>query len=294
MKWNLGPAAALTLTVASALSAQGWDPIKQATGWAKVDKDGSIAFYDPASRKIYSWMKDGGIIGELDVSKLQRPPEKWVVDFSSNAWVVSGRTLSYVKKDGEVYTIPLPCEVADLAWDAQGFYLSYRTPEPFIEMRQWNGESLVWYIRNRAMKIEPAPTAQHRIAVSEDKTLFIASGGSLQMQAVDCANGRIKGSTSFSVHGGLAPSLNLGTQDRGSVTWWLSKNTSISAVPASQLSSLDPGSLYLAVEDLNTSTIDFVPTGLSEKHAFIGMLDSEAVFIAPGGGLAFVPVKAGE
>ena len=294
MKWNLGPAAALTLMFTSAAHAQSWDPVKQATGWARVDRDGSIAFYDPASRKLYSWMKDGGILGELDLSKLEQPPEKWVLDFSSNAWVVSGRNLTYVKKDGETYTIKLACEVSDLAWDAQGFYISYKTPEPFIEMRQYNGESLVWYIRNRAMKIEAAPTAQHRIAVSEDKTLYIASGGSLQMQVVDCNNGRIKNATTFSIHSGLAPNLNLGSQDRGPMAWWLSKNIAVSAVPASQLSSLKPGSLYLALENLSTNIIEFLPTGLSEQHTFIGMLESEAVFIVPGGGLAFVPVKTGE
>jgi hypothetical protein len=49
--------------------------------------------------------------------------------------------------------------------------------------------------------------------------------------------------------------------------------------------------LLLAMENLSTSTVEFVPTGLSEQHAFIGMLDSDAAFIAPGGGLVFVQLK---
>ena len=69
MNTSFGSIAVVTL-VASSAFAQAWDPVKQATGWARVDKDGSIAFYDPASRRIYSWMREGGILGSVDVSKL--------------------------------------------------------------------------------------------------------------------------------------------------------------------------------------------------------------------------------
>ena len=44
------------------------EPIRKASGWARVDVDGSISFYDSASRKIYSWMRNGGIIAEVDLS----------------------------------------------------------------------------------------------------------------------------------------------------------------------------------------------------------------------------------
>ena len=293
MKFHFGPQAVLTLVLSSTVVfGQSWDPVKKATGWARVDKDGSIAFYDPASKKIYSWMRDGGILGEVDVSKLDQAPEKWVLDYAFNAWVVSGRNLTYVDKNGKNnFTLKLPYEVGDLTWDAHGFYLSYKTPEPFIEMRGYDSGSVVWYIRNRAMKDETSPVVLHRIVVNEDKTLFLSSRSNLQMDQVDASNGRLRGGTAFSFYGGLAPTLTLGSQERGALAWWLNKNTAVQAVPASQVPTLKQSGLLLAVENLSASTVEFVPTGLSEQYSFIGMLESEAVFIAPQGGLVYVPMK---
>ncbi len=293
MKLHLGPIAVfmLVLSTAQAFAAPTWDPVKKASGWARVDKDGSIAFYDPASKKIYSWMREGGILGEVDVSRLDQAPEKWVLDFAFNAWVITGRNLTYVEKNGKNFTVKLPYEVGDLAWDAHGFYLSYKTPEPYVEMRGYDSGSVVWYIRNRAMKEEPAPAVLHRLIVNEDKFLFIGSRNSLQLEQIDGTNGRLKGATAFAFNGGLTPNLTLGSQDRGAMAWWLNMNTAVSAVPASQLPALRQGGLFLAIENLANTTVEFVPTGLSEQHSFIGILEADAVFIAPGGGLVFVPVK---
>jgi hypothetical protein len=271
--------------------AQAFDPIKKASGWARVDKDGSIAFYDPATKKIYSWMKDGGIVGEVDVSRLPQAPEKWVLDFSFNAWVISGKNLTYVDKNGKNFTIKLPYDVGDLAWDVNGFYVSYKTPEPFVEMRGYDSGSVVWYIRNRAMKDENLPVTLHRVIVSEEKAVFVSSLGSLQMNQVDASNGRDRGTSAFTHGGGPAPTLALGAQERGAVAWWLNKNMAVHAIPASQLPAMKQTGILLALENLSTSSVDFVATSLSEQHSFIGMLESEAVFIAPGGGLVFVTVK---
>ena len=292
MKCHFGPQAFLALLITSSVAfAQSWDPVKKATGWARVDKDGSIAFYDPASKKIFSWMKDGGIVGELDVSKLDGVPEKWIFDFSSNAWVVSGRNLSYVEKSGKVYTAKLPYEVGDLTWDAHGFYLSYKTQESYVEMRSYDTGSVVWYVKGRAMKDEPTTVALHRIVVNEEKVVFVGSRNSLQMNAIDATNGRLKDQTAFTFNGAVAPSLTLGAQERGAAAWWLNKKTVVYAVPASQIPSLGLAGLLLARENLSTSTLDFFPTGLSEQHTFIGVVESEAVFIAPTGGLVFVPMR---
>jgi len=292
VKLHLGTAAIAVIALSSVhASAQAWDPVKKATGWARVDKDGSIAFYDPASRKIFSWMKDGGILGELDASKLEQAPEKWVLDYAFNAWVVSGRNLTYVEKSGKTYTVKLPYEVGDLTWDAHGFYLSYKTPEPFIEMRGYDSGSVVWYIRNRAMKDETAPAVLHRLIVNEDKTLLLASRGSLQLDQIDGTNGRPKGTTTFTYNGVAAPSLALGSQDRGPMAWWLEASTAVSAVPASQLPAFKQTGLLLAVENLASATVELFATGLSEQHTFIGILESDAVFVAPAGGLVFVPFK---
>jgi hypothetical protein len=294
VKLHFGPIAVFTLVLSTASAfAQSWDPIKKATGWARVDKDGSIAFYDPASRRIYSWMRDGGILGEVDVSKLEQAPEKWVLDYSFNAWVIAGRNLTYVEKNGKNFTIKLPNEVGDLTWDAHGFYLSYRTPEPYIEMRGYDSGSVVWYIKSRTMKDENTPTVLHRLVINEDKVLFGGSLGNLHLEQIDGTNGRLKGATIFAFNGGQAPSLNLGTQDRGPMAWWLNKNTAVSAVPATQLPTLKQSGLLLAIENLGSNTVTFFPTGLSEQHTFIGILEAEAAFIVPDGGLVFVPIKTG-
>ena len=75
------------------------------------------------------------------------------------------------------------------------------------------------------------------------------------------------------------------------MAWWLNKNTAVCAVPATQLPALKLTGLLLAIENLTDTTVTFFPTGLSEQHTFIGLLESDAVFIAPSGGLVFVPVK---
>jgi len=208
--------------------------------------------------------------------------------------VVGGRNLTFLEKSGKTFTIRLPYEVGDLTWDAHGFYLSYRTPEPFIEMRGYDSGSVVWYIRNRAMKDEAAPAVLHRLVVNEDKILFLGSRGSLQMEQIDGTNGRTRGMTTLTYNGVAAPSLTLGSQDRGPMAWWIDANTAVSAVPASQLPAYKQSGLLLAIENLTGSSVEVVATGLSEQHGFIGMLESDAVFIAPGGGLVFVPVPAGK
>ena len=75
------------------------------------------------------------------------------------------------------------------------------------------------------------------------------------------------------------------------MAWWLNANTAVSAVPASQLPAFKQSGLLLAIENLANASVDFFATGLSEQHAFIGILEADAVFIAPAGGLVFVPLK---
>jgi hypothetical protein len=48
--------------------------------------------------------------------------------------------------------------------------------------------------------------------------------------------------------------------------------------------------LLLARFDLAKGTMEWLPTPLAEGHRLIGLLDAEAVFLAPGGGLAYAPI----
>ena len=127
-------AAALVLLFAAPGSGQDWDPVKNASGWASFDRDGSCAFLDAAARKLRVWSREGGITQDLDLARLEGPAEKWVMDPSGNAWVVSGTTLQRVDRNGRLGpSHSLPAEVADLAWDARSFVLCYRTAEPYLD-----------------------------------------------------------------------------------------------------------------------------------------------------------------
>ncbi len=303
---------ALTLSYAQVF-AQSWDPVKKASGWARVDKDGSIAFYDPGRRKIVSWMKGGEVIGEVNVSGLPQAlwyweiaqgktddedvsgqaqlPEKWVLDASLNAWVVTGRYLQFVGKDGKISNMKLPFEVGDLAWDAQGIYLSYQCQEPFVEKRGYDGGNVIWSYRSGAGKDRSSPTVKNRIAVTEDKTLILSLTDGFQVDLIDATTGRVKGHLAFTRQGKPAPGRTLGAQAPGPMVWWMGKNMAIQAVPASQVPAMSMVGLLLAQENFTTSTLEFIPTGLTEQHSFIGIIDSDAVFIPPTGGLVFFPIR---
>ena len=97
------------------LSAQGWDAATKATSWAKQDKDDSFTFADPATRTLYTWMRDGGLMGNVPLTKLEGSPERWLLDPRNDAWVVSGTTLTQLDRTGRIVTtLKLPAEVGDL------------------------------------------------------------------------------------------------------------------------------------------------------------------------------------
>ena len=43
--------------------------------------------------------------------------------------------------------------------------------------------------------------------------------------------------------------------------------------------------------DLTHSSLEFLPTGLDETHVLVGVLDSDAIFVNPKGGLMLVKVQ---
>jgi hypothetical protein len=270
--------------------AQAPDPARTVKGWARVDKDGSVACYDPASRKILVWMRDGGVVGSVDLSALPNPPEKWVLDASLNAWVVSGTRLQFVGRDGSVFTTKLPYPVGDLAWDTGGIYLSYQCTEPFIEKRGFDAGSVIWYFKSRTAQEAASSTVQQRIVVTEDRTVVVSRKDSLQVDLIDGQNGRLKAPMDFTVKGRPVPALSMGSQDRGAMAWWLDRDIAFQALPASQAPSLGLAGLLLVRQDFAKGSMEFLSTGLSEQYQFIGIVDSDAAFIAPAGGLVFVPV----
>lgn len=270
--------------------------MKSAAGWAKLDKDGSCTFYDSASKSLDTWSKDFGITGSLNLSKLDVPPEKWVLDPFGNAWVVSGATLYQVAKNGKLgTTVKLPGEVADLGWDTKGFFLLYRGAETYLEKRDYTKASLLWSTgRKPKPSEEGSPSAMggaDRLVVAEDGNALVAGGSSLSLASFDGNKGTALGQTVFSMNNAPAPSLVLGGRERGALGWWLGKSVVMAAVPASQVPKEKKAGMLLARLDLAGGSLEFLPTGVTEDHKLLGVLEAEAVFMKPTGGLVFVPIR---
>lgn len=293
MQPSLLPPALLLVLTGAVVQAQSqpWNPIQHASGWSRVDRDGSCTFYNPQTQTLQTWMKDGGVIGSLDLSKAGLVPEKWVLDSQGNAWLISKTTLLQVDKTGKPgRRETLPLEVGDLAWDAKGFSLCYQSREPFVEKRDYKNGQVLWSFGTKPQKGDASPRVLHRIAVSEDNHVVLGSGASLVLQTLDGLRGKLLGQTVFAVGEAAAPDLALGTSDRPPMHWWLGHGMAFMGVPGTQVPSAKIQGLVLVRLNLSGGTLDFFPTGVTEDHTLIGATETEAILQAPKGGLVFIPL----
>lgn len=273
------------------LSGQDFDAPASAVGWSRVDADGSCTFYDPGARRLVTWLRDGTVQGQVDLSKLDGPPEAWVIDSYGSAWVVVGTSLVQVDKKGKLgIRVRLPAPVADLTWDPRGVVLSYRTPEPYLEKREYKGGSLLWSWGVRPSDATASSTL-HRVAATNNNEVLITRGASMVVDVVDLQTGKALRRVGLAHKGAVAPDLDLGGRDRGPLAWWTGKSLAFAAVPGSQAVHARMSGLLLARIDLATQAVEFLPTGLTEDHLFLGIAENEALFVKPKGGLAFVPVN---
>jgi hypothetical protein len=282
----------LAAIAAATLSAQGFDPVRSASGWARMDKDGSITFYDASTTSLRSWSKDGGDLGTISLAKLEGTPEKWVLDIYGNAWIVAGGTLYLAEaKTGKVSSKDkLPGEVSDLAWDIKGFVLSYRGPEPYVEKRDYRNGALLWSYGSKP-KRNAASAGSPRIAIADDGQVLLASGSSMPITILEGGKGKAMGQTAFTYNGLAAPDLILGDGERGPITFWSGKNIAFTSVRGRQVPEAKMSGALLARMDMGQSSLEFLPTGLAEDHFLVGVHEGQAVYIKPGGGLAYVPVR---
>lgn len=289
-RYGLSLLLALLLPMGSLAAAQQeWSAIQKATGWASFDRDGTCNFYDPASKKLINWSWDGGVLGQLDLSKASFTPEKWVVDSRNNVWTVAGTVLQFIEKNGHAgSTQTLPAEVGDLAWDTRSFVLCYRTRELYLEKRDLKTGAVLWAYGVKPAKGAPFAQVLHHLAIKEDGQVLVSSGPSLTLSTFDGDKGKLLDTTSFTNGGAEVPPLALGRQDRGAILWGLGTTLALTAVPASQLPSLKLEGLILVKLDLADRTATYVPTGLAEGHLLVGLLEKVVVFRAPNGGLAFI------
>jgi hypothetical protein len=282
---------------AAILTAQTWDAATQARGWAKQDKDDSFTFYDSSAKVLQTWTRDGGSLGSLPLAKLDEVPERWLLDPRNNAWVAHGANMTLFDKTGRNLThLKLPAEVGDVCWDTKGFVISFRSPEPYLEKRDFKTNALLWSFGAKPVKGEgPAPQERRPILMDDAGNVLMADGRSLNLSVIDGNTGKKLSETGFKLASGVpAPALEGSVLDRGPLALKPGKGVVFAAVRAAQVPASERGvlqGLVLARLDLVQSTLEFLATGLDETHVLVGVLDSDAVFASPKGGLLLVKVR---
>lgn len=282
----------LPALVATALpvAAQEFDAAGSAGGWSRADADGSFTFFDAGSRRLVTWSRELGTVGQVDLSKLEGTPEFWVIDSYGNAWVVTGTNLTQVDKKGKVGSrVRLPAPVSDIAWDPRGILLAYRAPETYVEKRDFKNGSVLWTWGTKPSGASSANAV--RVVVASGNEVVVARGAAMRVDVVDLMNGKPLRQQAFAFKGLAAPDLEIPSGERGPMAWSTGLGVVFSAVPGSQAPHAKMNGMLLARMDLAGMSVDFLPTGLTEDHTFVGIVENEAVFLKPKGGLASVPVR---
>ncbi len=289
----------LAVLIGSGLGAQDFDPIMKAQGWAHQDRDASFIFLDRDARRFVFWDRSFGVTATVPIGALGEIPDMWLPDKYGNVWTIAGTSLTLLGKDGKVMRKDkLPGEAGDVAWDGlNGFVISYRTAQPYLEMRDYKTDDVLWSYGTKPGKNAIPTRTLHRVLMrvvsGQKSTVLLAEGGNLGFTALDGAKGKPEGQMLFDFNGNVPPALDLGKGDPGPAGMWYGKNVAFIAAQADQLPAnlaLGTGQV-LARLDLGASFLQLIPTKLSGDYRFIGVVDKDAVFMAPQGGLIFVPVK---
>lgn len=226
-------------------------------------------------------------------------PERWVLDTSNRIWVICAERLVVIDRNGQMSaSYPLPGPVEDLAADHDGIYLNYRTIKPYVEKRSLTSGEVVWAYGDKGALREaaslPLLVALNRMTIAGDGALYLAEGGSLAFTVLDPDKGpKAPGQSFFTMNGAMASRVNLGRTGRGPLLAWAGKDVLFSAFSAPQLKGSDAPEakgIVLARFDLAKGSLDWIPTGLSEGHRLVGLLDHEAVFLNAEGGLSYAPI----
>jgi hypothetical protein len=227
-------------------------------------------------------------------------PERWVIDSYNRIWIVCNSRLAILGMDGTpLIIIPLPAAVEDMAVGRDGIFILYRTMKPYLEKRDLKTGALLWTFgdKNQAKEAaaQPLLVPLNRMTLGVDDTVFIAEGAGMALTVIDPAKGpKEPGQSFFTCKEAIPARAVLGGAGRGPIYSWAGKDVIFSVFTQSQVKSCGaPASqgLLLARFDIAKGTIDWVTTPLSEGHELVGLLDTEAVFLAPGGGLAYAPIR---
>ena len=227
-------------------------------------------------------------------------PERWVMDSYNRIWMVCEGRLAILDKDGKPESIlPLPAAVEDVAVGSDGILLLYRTMKPYLEKRDLKTGAVLWSFgdRNQAKEAAARPllVPLNHMALGVDGTVYIAEGASMAFTVLDPVKGpKEPGQTFFTCQDALPARAVLGRVGRGPLLSWPGKEVIFGVFTPSQVKSCgapESQGLLLARFDLAKGTLDWLTTPLAEGHRLVGLLDTEAVFLAPGGGLAYAPIR---
>ncbi|MCE1229592.1 MAG: hypothetical protein LWX11_08925 [Firmicutes bacterium] len=285
--------AALILALAApGLHAQNWDAVTQAKGWARFDPVGTATFFDAPTRSLVTWTRNIGATDQLDISKAELIPERWLVD-DDRIWVMAGNVMKQLDKKGAVKrTVSLPAEVADVDFiPPDGMALVYRTTTPYVERRDIRNGGVVWSYGAKPKKETLTTHTPFRILRNDDGHIMVTGDSVFTLQSLDGKKGTLMGEMMFTYQEKTPPRIAPNPKPRGPLVWRWGTNLAYNAVPASTLPGLGMQGLLVARMDGSASSVEFLPTGLTEDYVLLGILEDRAAFSAPNGGLVFIPVK---
>ena len=227
-------------------------------------------------------------------------PERWVIDSYNRIWMVCDGRLAILSMDGTpLISLPLPAPVEDMAVGRDGILILYRTMKSYLEKRDLKTGALLWSFgdKNQAKEAtaQPLLVPLNRMALGGDGTVYIAEGASMAFTVLDPAKSpKEPGQTFFTCQNAIPARAVLGRVGRGPLLSWAGKDVIFGVFTPSQVKSCgapDSKGLLLARFDVAKGTMEWLTTPLAEGHRLVGLLDTEAVFLAPSGGLAYAPIR---
>jgi len=230
---------------------------------------------------------------------IEASPERWVLDPYNRTWLVCDGQLAVLGKDGKVeLALPLPAAVEDMAVERDGILLLFRTMKPYLEKRDLKTGAVLWTFGDKLQAKEaaaqPLLVPLNRMALGVDGTIYIAEGASLALTVLDPAKGpKAPGQSFFTCREAIPSRAVLGRVGRGPLLAWSGRDVLFGVFTPSQVKSCgapESKGLLLARFNLAKGTLDWLPTTLADGHRLVGLLETEAVFLAPDGGLAFAPI----
>lgn len=264
------------------------------------DAAGALLYGTPRRQRLQPATSAPAVKEAPEAAVTEALPERWVIDSYSRTWMVCDGRLVVFSKDGQIENaLALPAPVEDMAVGREGILILYRTAKPCLEKRDLRTGAVVWSYGDRDQlkeaSAQPLLVPLNRMALGMDGTIYVAEGASLAFTVLDPVKGpKDPGQTFFTCQDAIPGRAALGRVGRGPLLSWAGKDVIFGVFTPSQVKSCgapESKGLVLARFDLLNGALEWLPTPLAEGHRLVGLLDHEAVFLAPGGGLAYAPIR---